>query len=288
MMFSVLNLQEHISQGFWEKLTGWIKRNPVGAEIVKSGPVRYWEVKWERRDNRPVPWGEIQELARWAPAGILLPKGVEPPKGVELPMVSQKGLQRHLLQEAAVAAVEACRVPPQRLSVALFDLDGRLGSLAVRILPYAAAVKVITENPEGLQEAQKEAMTEYGAALLITDEEAAAKDSAVVVAPDGLPQGYEGEGQVLFSPAARRPTPPGLSVTGCVARLREDCAAACPPFVDAEQFAAALFATRQCPTGYYAGDCRLSDGRRMPAQQVGEWIASCIREGDAAPAERRA
>lgn len=169
-MFSVLNLQEHISQGFWEKLTGWIKRNPVGAELIKSGPVRYWEVKWEQRGNRPVPWGQIQELARWAPAGILLPKGVEPPEGIDLPLVPGEGLQRHLLQEAAVAAVGASRAEPLKLSVAVFDPDGRLGSLAVRFLPYAATVKVITQNPEQLLDAQRQAMVEYGAALLVTDE----------------------------------------------------------------------------------------------------------------------
>ena len=286
-MFSVLNLQEHISQGFWEKLTGWIKRNPGGAELIKSGPVRYWEVKWEQRGSRPVPWGQIQELARWAPAGILLPKGVQPPDGVDLPLVPGEGLQRYLLQEAAVAAVGASRAEPLKMSVAVFDPDGRLGSLAVRFLPYAATVKVITQNPEQLLDAQRQAMVEYGAALLITDEPDAARDCPVAVATEGLPEGYEGGDQVLFSLEKRRPSPPGLSVAGCVARLREDCAAACPSFLDPEQFAAALFVTRQCPGGYYGGDCRLSDGRRMPAQQVGEWIAACVRQ-ESKPLERRA
>lgn len=199
-----------------------------------------------------------------------------------------KALQRHLLQEAAVAAVGASRAEPLKLSVAVFDPDGGLGSLAVRFLPYAATVKVITQNPEQLLDAQRQAMVEYGAALLVTDEPGRCP---------GLP-GSGGHRRAAGRIRGRRTGTVFLGKAPPVAARPEryraaspGCGRTAPPpaplFSIPEQFAAALFVTRQCPGGYYGGDCRLSDGRRMPAQQVGEWIAACVRQ-ESPPLERRA
>ena len=134
---------------------------------------------------------------------------------------------------ALCAILPQTRLPPQNLSVGVYDPDGALCGGTQKLLPLASDVRIVTRQPERFDGDALLARRRFGASLTVgTDETLLARCHAVVCsAPDPAFRGVP----VILSCVPAQDAFFLLPV-----RLPENLARLCPAGVPADLFAAAL------------------------------------------------
>lgn len=250
-MFSVLSVRPRVPSNARERLLLRCRRDRVEAQIVRREPLRFWEIVWERTGRREPPWREIGALASWAPSGLLLPKGLTPPDGCGVHSVECAGLSRALLCRAAVQAAAGCGAPRGTLRVCVFDPLGNLGE-TVEALRTFGEVRVTGGG---------DVRESSGCAMLL--------------APDGI-SGAPLSEQLVFAPAPENSPASPWQIVECLPALTLAGQRLCPPGIEPEAFAAALYETGQFGNGWRTGLCRSADGRQFGVNDAANMLAARV------------
>ncbi len=241
LMFAVLQVrppEKGILKRGWRYLH---PGKPIAVQVAVKGGAPFLCVTVSKKRGQ-IPWKEIGFYAGRCAGRMLLPNGLLPPADCPVKPFCPTALASLALFHTACAVLAQRHAPPEGERITLVDQTGALARRADKLLPFAALVRIVTQRPSAYQPAVKQAMEEYGAALLVQETGIGAGDSTVVIAPYGL----NGD----FVPAARCAVFLGGSSTcetgGVTIRaegfdLPEAYRRLLPEGIDADRFACALY-----------------------------------------------
>ncbi len=239
----------------------WLSRRrrppEVRAEVVTAGSGRFVQITAEiGRDGEP-DWAAVRRAAGREAGRLLLPAGVLPPAESRITPFAGRALSRRMMENAGLALLQAVGMHPRLVQIGVYDPQAVYPDLSLRFLPYAADVRVATARPERYAQQRYVAMTEFGAALAVTDIRSADPSvmdgSLLLFAPDGPPEGFgrplQAKGLLLSALPCDKALRYGESassgrmgmVVGYRPRVPAALAAACPPGCRIEDFMAGLY-----------------------------------------------
>ena len=188
-MFAVLQIRPQ-ENGFLQKIK--VRMHPTSPQAIQvavKGGTPFLCVEASRRKGG-LPWEEIAFCAGRCAGRMLLPDGVIPPEGGPVKAFLPDALAPLILFNTACDVLARRRRPPGEECITLLDPQGRLARRAGRLLAFASLVRVVTDNTAVYEQTAEQVMEDYGAALLVQDTFAGARDSTVVIAPDGLRESF--------------------------------------------------------------------------------------------------
>lgn len=188
-MFAVLQIRPQ-ENGFLQKIKVRMHpARPQAIQVAVKGGTPFLCVEASRRKGG-LPWEEIAFCAGRCAGRMLLPDGVIPPEGGPVKAFLPDALAPLILFNTACDVLARRRRPPGEECITLLDPQGRLARRAGRLLAFASLVRVVTDNTAVYEQTAEQVMEDYGAALLVQDTFAGARDSTVVIAPDGLRESF--------------------------------------------------------------------------------------------------
>lgn len=188
-MFAVLQIRPQ-ETGFLKKMRERLHPAQTQAvQVAVKGGTPFFCVETSRRKGE-IPWDEVAFCAGRCAGRMLTPAGVTPPDGCAVKPFHPRALTPLAVFNTACAVLARRNIRPSGECITLIDPKGLLAHRAGRLIPFAALVRVITDNTDAYEQAAERIMEDSGAALLIQDTLCGAQGSTIVIAPDGLTESF--------------------------------------------------------------------------------------------------
>lgn len=224
------------------------KRLPaVSAAWQAAGGGKFLHIQAEMGMDGLPDWDGVRRAAGREAGRLLLPHECKPPSGRGIAPFAGVALDRRLMALAGMALLEMLAFNPRLVQVGIYDPQAVLPEMALDFVKLAADVRVVTGREERLQRTQREAMLRYGAVVSVSGDTAALRGSLVLLAPDGLPPGWEEKsamwGMALTAAGGAHPAlAAGENVAdGYVPRAPFSLNGVLPPGCEASRFLAGLY-----------------------------------------------
>lgn len=238
-MFATLQLQPQETE-FLKKIYRRLRPARTQAiQVAVKGGTPFFCVEAARRRNG-IPWDDIAFCAGRCAGRMLLPQGLIPPDDSPVKPFLPSALAPLTLFNTVCEVLSRRATPPTEECITLLDARGLLAHRAGRLLPFASLVRIVTENTAAYERTADRVMEEYGAALLIQNTLSGARDSTVLIAPDGLAESFFPEKKcAVFTNRETRGGHICVLISGI--DLPEQYGRLLPAGIDPDLFAGALY-----------------------------------------------
>lgn len=228
-------LQTTESKRRWWKIS---RRSRVTSRFVSACGTRFLLIEAEKDRKGRLDWQAVRRIACGESGRMLLPRGLMPPEDSGIRPFHSDTLQKKLMAITALHLLRLAAIPPRFVQAAVYDPAGRRPELAASLLPFAADVRVITRYPHMYEAHRRQAMEDYGAALVISEDIHALDGATLLLAPEGM-QGLRPriKGLILSGVFEKGPD----LVTGYIPKVPLDCVQSLPDGCDMWDFLSGLY-----------------------------------------------
>lgn len=225
------------------------KKTEVLQTAVRNG-APFFTVIVSRKKGE-IPWEDIEFYVGNCAERMLLPEGVLSPENSRIKVFEPQVLPKRVLFNTACELFSRSKRNPVGRTITLIDENGAMVHEVYRLVPFASAVRVVTQKGELYDRVSQEIMERFGATILIADSVSGAADSNFIIAPEGIPDSFLPSGKCAVISGREQPSRGFISVTCKNMNLQEHYRRVVPRGIDSDIFAAALF--EKCGVASLAG-----------------------------------
>lgn len=249
-MFAALIIRPQSNKFFKRKFQNTFpQKTEVLQTAVRNGAPFFTVTVSKKRGE--IPWENVEFHVGNCAERMLLPNGVIPPENSKIKMFEPRVLPKRALFNTACELLSRSKRNPVGRTITLIDENGELSRDVYRLVPFASAVRIVTEKTDLYDSASEQIMERFGAALLVTDEVSRGADSDFIIAPNGVHDTFLPSKMCIVINGREQPSQGFISVTCKNMNLQEHYRRIVPRGIDPDIFAAALF--EKCGVSSLAG-----------------------------------
>lgn len=173
----------------WRRL---FEKKQAQIEYVKRDRIRFAVITWPGSLS-DIDWEEIAEMAGRAGRMLVLPRQISPPEELGLCRLPVWEYADQVARQCTLQIIQGAPLPLYRKSIGVVDLRGTAAGFVRQAIRHASIVRVATRNQAMYEGVAEEMMENYGASVLISQNQDDVYRSAVVYAPHGLTDRHSAE-----------------------------------------------------------------------------------------------
>lgn len=182
-MFAVLEIEEE-KRGYKERLKNmFLLQKPQIEKVQIKDDLSFYLIKAKKRKGN-IDWRKIEKVAGRCRKRMLVPEHISIPKDSSVERFVPQQFQRVLLYNTAVSLLQKTFLEPSRVIISVIDYYAEDFESIYLLLPYASIIKIITKRVSEYEDFAEKLFMEFGIRLIITDDEAAAKNSTLILATE--------------------------------------------------------------------------------------------------------
>ncbi len=128
-----------------------------------------------------IPWNEIENIAGRCKKRMLIGDSIILPENTQLERFIPGKFPMVLLFNTAEEILKRLNRQPKDIICSIIDKNAKALEFCEKLLPYAATIKVLTSKANTYLKLSEEIFRQYGASIIVTEDERNIKDSSFTV-----------------------------------------------------------------------------------------------------------
>lgn len=183
-MFIVFR-QNEIEKGYFKRKKQIKRIRKADVQTVKSESGLPFYIVDIPVCNGEILWNGIEEKCGKYASRIVASRDVPIPDSNKLKRYIPTVLPSEIIFNTAICVLKSAACKPDSFALTLTDRNGILARRTSELLPLSSTVRIITGSPEKYARPVAEAMTDYGATLIIREAHFPTEKREIVICCDG-------------------------------------------------------------------------------------------------------
>lgn len=132
-----------------------------------------------------VLWDGVEEKCGKYASRIIASRGISLPDSTRIKRYIPTVLPSSVIFNTAVASISAASCKPDSFVLTLTDRKGLLAQRICELLPYSSTVRIVTGSPEKYAQPAANALSDFGATLVIRQSHSTVSKPEIIICSDG-------------------------------------------------------------------------------------------------------
>lgn len=184
-MFAVLTVKEREKDFLTRFSYLFHEPQPVLERVNVLGSAPFFVLTVVRDKKGKVDPDEVCRLLGRCASRLLLSEGTSLPSHPRIAAFRPELLPAILLFNSALRLLEKSGLPPEKLSVVLFDENAVFADKAEKLVRRASVIRVCTTRPEAYEETRRSLLRDWGLPLVVSENAGSCTDCDFAISPFG-------------------------------------------------------------------------------------------------------